>query len=276
MTKTTSKKGAWCRSIALIPVFLAAFCVFSTKTFALNEPSTLFTYESVENPIMDNERMEIPEKEQLPNVFIPNADGNNARFLKGYDLEVYNRMGSRLYQGTDGWDGTNKGEQLNEGAYYYIAKRPLNNEQQQIFKGSVLLKKPDSQPETKSTQVKEDCDLAAEGIALEQRYTVRLNAAKPGEQALSRQAFALRKDNRYRFSICTEEGSAGEAILQLFDRDELIGSSYNPETGSTQQYFDIDIEKTSPYVVLVSFKGGKEGSAVASIYHVGRINQVEN
>jgi len=34
MTKTTSKKRVWCSSIALIPVFIAAICVFSTKTVA--------------------------------------------------------------------------------------------------------------------------------------------------------------------------------------------------------------------------------------------------
>ena len=188
MTKTTSKKEAWCRSIALIPVFIAAICVFSTKTFALNEPSTLFTYESVENPIMDNELMMIPEKEQLseiivknevkrpskqangtvktsvpnndrtitpekdfskeqiPNVFIPNTGGKDSLFLEGYHLQVFNRLGTLFYEGTNGWDGTFKGEPMPEGAYYYIAKRTMNNEKQQIFRGSVLLKRSNSQP----------------------------------------------------------------------------------------------------------------------------------
>ena len=54
MTKTTSKKRAWCRSIALIPVFIAAICVFSTCKIAQNDANTLI---SVENPILDDDRM---------------------------------------------------------------------------------------------------------------------------------------------------------------------------------------------------------------------------
>jgi hypothetical protein len=45
----------------------------------------------------------------------------------------------------------------------------------------------------------------------------------------------------------------------------------NPETGMTQQYFDIDVDKTRVYVFFVTFKDGKEGSAIASIYHVARL-----
>ena len=34
MTKATSKKKAWCTSIALIPIIIAAVCVFSNCTFS--------------------------------------------------------------------------------------------------------------------------------------------------------------------------------------------------------------------------------------------------
>ena len=41
MTKTTSKKRVWCSSIALIPLFIAAIFVFSTKIIAQdNAPAT--------------------------------------------------------------------------------------------------------------------------------------------------------------------------------------------------------------------------------------------
>ena len=45
MTKTTSRKRAWCTRIALIPVFIAAICVFSTKCVVPKN-----------NPVMDNDR----------------------------------------------------------------------------------------------------------------------------------------------------------------------------------------------------------------------------
>jgi hypothetical protein len=59
MTKTTSNKRAWCISVALIPVLIAAIFVFSTKTIAQNNLNTLpeQTTDSVENPVIDNDRM---------------------------------------------------------------------------------------------------------------------------------------------------------------------------------------------------------------------------
>jgi hypothetical protein len=51
MTKTTSKKRVWCSIFALIPVFIVAVFVFSTKTVAQNEPNTSPTVVSEENPM---------------------------------------------------------------------------------------------------------------------------------------------------------------------------------------------------------------------------------
>ena len=278
MTKTTSKKGAWCRSIALIPVFIAAFCVFSTKTIAQNDLNTLLTYESVENPVPDDRtatpEMDVP-KEKIPTVFEPNKDGKNELFLEGYDLQVFNRLGSLLYKGTNGWDGTCKGELMPEGVYYYIAIRSENDGEKQTFTGFVTLNKQNSQNETKITYAKaaENCDFEVEGSTLEQRFPVHLNAANSGEQVVFKKAIALSGGQRYRFTICTDEVSAGEAILLLFEKEELIWSSHNPETDRMQQYFDIDIDKTTIYVLFVTFKDGKEGSAVVSTYHIAKLEQ---
>ena len=228
MYKTSSKKRAWCRSIALIPVFIAAFCVFSTKTIAQNDLNTLLTYESVENPVpdngwmvthekeqsaeaivqnevkipskpanksvenpaLDNDLTKTPEmdvpKEQLPTVFEPNKDGKNELYIEGYDLNVFNRSGSLLFQGTTGWDGTCKGELMPEGTYYYVAKQTMDNGEQQRYTGFVRLTRQNPQIETKITQAKaaENCDFEVKGSTLEQRFTVRLNAAKPGEQVV--------------------------------------------------------------------------------------------
>ena len=59
ITKEKSKKRAWCISLALIPVFIAAICVFSTKTIAQTGVNTLSgqTTGSVANPVTDNDRM---------------------------------------------------------------------------------------------------------------------------------------------------------------------------------------------------------------------------
>ena len=60
MSKTISKQREWCKSMALIPVFIAAICVFSTKVFAQNHVNTL--HGGAENTITDKDRMITREK----------------------------------------------------------------------------------------------------------------------------------------------------------------------------------------------------------------------
>ena len=68
MNKTTSKKRVWCSSIALIPVFIAAICVFSTKTIAQHDMNVLpdQTKETVEIPVQGDNRMITPGKGASP------------------------------------------------------------------------------------------------------------------------------------------------------------------------------------------------------------------
>jgi hypothetical protein len=59
MTKTTSKKRAWCSNIALIPVFIVAICVFSTKTIAQHDMNEVLPElnGSIEIPTQDNKQI---------------------------------------------------------------------------------------------------------------------------------------------------------------------------------------------------------------------------
>ena len=100
-------------------------------------------------------------------------------------------------------------------------------------------------------------------------YTIQLDAAQDGQRPpIFRQAVAIKKGNRYRFSICTDEESVGEAILQLYDEGKMMVSSYDPNTGKTFQNFDFDCSKTAYYVIFVSFKDGRQGSAISVLSHV--------
>jgi hypothetical protein len=100
-------------------------------------------------------------------------------------------------------------------------------------------------------------------------YSTHLAGAATGEKApVFRQAIALRKGNRYRFTICTDEESGGEGVLQLYDGNRLIGSSFDAETGAEYQSFDFDCQKSSFYILFISFKDGKEGLAVGILSHV--------
>lgn len=100
-------------------------------------------------------------------------------------------------------------------------------------------------------------------------YPVQLTAAQNNERApVYRKAIALLKGNRYRFTICTDEESDGEATLQLFDENRMMGRSFDPETGQEYINFDFDCYKTAIYVLFISFKDGKKGSAVGILSHV--------
>jgi len=113
------------------------------------------------------------------------------------------------------------------------------------------------------------CTKVAGDATLEQSYAIQLSSAKDGERAPTfKKAVAMRKDNRYRFTICTDEESAGEGILQVWDEARIVGSSYNSSTGKTYQSFDFDCTKTAIYVIIISFKDDKGGSAVGVVSHV--------
>ncbi|MBC7412153.1 MAG: gliding motility-associated C-terminal domain-containing protein [Bacteroidia bacterium] len=66
----------------------------------------------------------------ISNAFTPNNDGKNDVFLKGLDMNIFNRWGQLLYTGNDGWDGKYKGNAVSAGTYYYIIKiKKLNSDE---------------------------------------------------------------------------------------------------------------------------------------------------
>ena len=81
------------------------------------------------------------ESRKLPNVFTPNFDGINDKFLEGFDLEVFSRSGLLIYKGNEGWDGTYKGKPVPQGTYLYVVRRIMNNGELRIFKNNVTLKR---------------------------------------------------------------------------------------------------------------------------------------
>ena len=98
MTKTTSKKRAWCKSIALIPVFVVAICVFSTKIIAQNNVNTLTepTNAGVENPAMNSNRIVttdlIQEYNQIIEKYVVEREGRRSLNLGSFSKDDLDRM----------------------------------------------------------------------------------------------------------------------------------------------------------------------------------------
>lgn len=97
-------------------------------------------------------------------------------------------------------------------------------------------------------------------------FTIELDAAgADGKAPEQRYTMVLSKNTEYRFTVCNAEGSAGKAILQLYDMTKLYGSTYNQATGQTFQSFNFQCQKTGAYHLIISFMDGKKGSAVAIV-----------
>lgn len=65
----------------------------------------------------------------VPNVFTPNGDNKNDEFrvsyssIKEFEIVIFNTFGKKVYESSDitkGWDGTYKGRDMANGAYYYV------------------------------------------------------------------------------------------------------------------------------------------------------------
>lgn len=71
----------------------------------------------------------------------------------------------------------------------------------------------------------------------------------------------LNQDMVYRFNVASNKGYKGKAILQLYDRGRLLGSTYKIETGAYGQSFDFHCQVTGHYQVLLSIDQGLKGCA---------------
>lgn len=103
-------------------------------------------------------------------------------------------------------------------------------------------------------------------------FNIELESAKPNEKApQAKFSMVLSKNTRYRFSICTSETSQGKAILQLYDENKLMGSTFNPATGKDYHSIDLNCTKTGVYHVFISFQDGKAGSAVGILSFIEKL-----
>ncbi|MBN2485860.1 MAG: hypothetical protein JXB34_07785 [Bacteroidales bacterium] len=116
------------------------------------------------------------------------------------------------------------------------------------------------------------CAASAGDVTYLKDFPAKLDAGTPGGKPPSaKYSMLLSKNTAYRFTICTAPDSEGEAILDLYDMNILIGSTYNKATGKDYPSFDFKCQKTAVYHIFVSFKEGKAGNAVGIMSFVEKL-----
>ncbi len=91
----------------------------------------------------------VQEEISLPNAFSPNGDGHNDVFrilgdADKVDLRIFNRWGEEVFYTNDisvGWNGTYKGNELNNGVFFYILNAVTKSGKEVELKGNVTLLK---------------------------------------------------------------------------------------------------------------------------------------
>jgi len=72
----------------------------------------------------------------------------------------------------------------------------------------------------------------------------------------------LKKGIEYRFNVANAAGYEGKAVLQLFRRGKILGSTINYDEKKDNKFFNYTSYKTAKYQVLMSFDEGKAGCSV--------------
>jgi hypothetical protein len=115
------------------------------------------------------------------------------------------------------------------------------------------------------------CGMVAGDATYLKDFQIKLEAAKPGEEPpVARHSVVLSKNTKYRISICNSKDYSGEATVQLYDNNRLLGQNYIVATGKSYPTFDFKCTQTSVYHIFITFKEGKQGMAVALLSFVER------
>jgi len=131
---------------------------------------------------------------------------------------------------------------------------------------------PVTLPAQDVSQLTAQCAANAGDVMYLKDFVVKLDQGTPGgAPPAARFALLLSKNVVYRFSICTAPNSDGEAVLQLFDMNTLLGSTFISATGKEFPFFDFKCQKTSVYHVFISFKEGKAGEGVGIMSYVKKL-----
>lgn len=106
----------------------------------------------------------------------------------------------------------------------------------------------------------EICGVIAQGATYLRDFKIRLDAGDP--PPTQRFSIILKKGIKYRISVCNSKDFEGRVIVELYDNNRLLASTYNVATGQDHPFIDYICSKTGAYHFFFRFRDGKPGLAV--------------
>ncbi len=95
-------------------------------------------------------------------------------------------------------------------------------------------------------------------------FRVKLPASQPGKpKPIARFKIMLNAGTHYRFNVAKAKEFAGAPVIQLYEGKRLLGTSYLASKDKDFKMFDFLCSKTTTYELIITFRNGKAGCAVA-------------
>ncbi|HDP74299.1 MAG TPA: hypothetical protein ENN49_00185 [Bacteroidales bacterium] len=133
-----------------------------------------------------------------------------------------------------------------------------------VLMGVTYFNKVNAQSEEELVQI---CTMIAGDAEYLKDFRIKLDAGDP--PPVQRFPILLKKDIKYRFTVCNSKDYEGKVILQLFDNNRQLATTYIVATGKDYPYIDWVCTKTGAYHLVYSFRDGKAGLAVGLLSMVG-------
>jgi hypothetical protein len=133
-----------------------------------------------------------------------------------------------------------------------------------VLIGVAFFNKVKAQSEEELVQI---CTMVAGDADYLKDFRIKLDAGDP--PPVQRFPVLLKKDVKYRFTVCNSKDYEGKVILQLFDNNRQLATTYIVATGKDYPYIDWVCTKTGAYHLVYSFRDGKAGLAVGLLSMVG-------
>ena len=97
-------------------------------------------------------------------------------------------------------------------------------------------------------------------------FVIKLpKSTDPANLPIHKANIYLMKNQNYRFTMCNDDASKGELVLQLYDKSKLLISTLNAKSGNVSNSLDFSCNKTGLYQLWYSFKDGNQGMGVGIV-----------